>query len=139
MAKGFVVIQENVQNQSKDPRKRRRSRRVRARIRVVVRMQARHRESVSEETDALVVNAHGGLVLLGAMVTKDQFVTIVNLKTREELLARVTNVGQRFMGKAQVGIEFIRPDADFWGISPQPTDWKAASALATRGAIPQKV
>jgi hypothetical protein len=102
-------------------------------------MQSRNKETVFEETDALVVNAHGGLVLLAASVFKDQFVTIVNLKTREELLARVTGVGQRFMGKAQVGIEFIHPAPEFWGVRPHPPDWKLASLLATRHSVPQKV
>jgi hypothetical protein len=101
-------------------------------------MQTRDKETVSEETDALVVNAHGGLVLLGANVTKDQFVTIVNSKTGEELLGRVTDIGPRFMGKAQVGIEFIRPAPEFWGVSPRPKDWSPASVLAKR-AVPEKV
>jgi len=124
--------------QDKDARKRRRSRRIRARIRIIVRIQMRNKETVTEETDALVVNAHGGLVLLASAVMRDQFVTIVNVKTHEELLARVTGVGQRFMGKAQVGVEFIRPDPDFWGVFPQPKDWKSSS-LATPDAMPQKV
>jgi hypothetical protein len=102
-------------------------------------MQGRNKETISEETDALIVNAHGGLVLLASVVTKDQLVTIMNVKSHEELLARVTGIGQRFMGKSQVGIEFIRPDPDFWGVVPQPPDWKSASVLASRDAIPEKV
>jgi hypothetical protein len=118
-----------------DWRKRRRSRRIRARIRILVRIQARDREAVSEETDALVVNAHGALIILAAEVKKDQFVTIVNRKTGEELLARVTEIGERFMGKAQVGIEFISPAPDFWGV-PHPKDWDSPSHL--HGPLPRK-
>lgn len=117
---------ENALETELDRRKRRRSRRIRARIRILVRLQTPKKETVSEETDALIVNAHGGLILLSAPVSQDQFVTIVNSKTSEELLARVTDVGERFMGKAQVGIEFIHPSPDFWGISPRPKDWKLA-------------
>jgi hypothetical protein len=109
-----------------DWRKKRRSRRIRARIRIFVRIQARDREPVAEETDALVVNAHGALIILAADVKKDQFVTIVNSKTKEELLARVTDLGERFMGKAQIGIEFISPAPEFWGI-PHPKDWDSTS------------
>jgi hypothetical protein len=138
-AKGACVIHDDVVEREKDPRKRRRSRRIRARIRVVVRVQSRNKETVCEETDALVVNAHGGLVLLATSVARDQFVTVINAKTNQELLARVTGTGQRFMGKAQVGIEFIRPAPDFWGIFPQPKDWKAASSLPAPDAIPEKV
>jgi hypothetical protein len=119
-------------------RKRRRSRRIRARIRVAVRLQTPDKETISEETDALIVNAHGGLVLLGATVSEDQFLTVVNSQTGEELLARVTDVGLRFMGKAQIGIEFIRPAPDFWGLSPRPKDWKSAATLPPRRAVPEK-
>ncbi len=113
--------------------KRRRSRRIRARVRICVRIQMRHKETVCEETDSLVVNAHGALILLSSPVNKDQFVTVMNPKTKQELLARVTAIGTRFMGKAQIGIEFIRPAPEFWGISPWPEDWqKSASAALTQ-------
>lgn len=125
-------------DQEQDKRKRRRSRRIRARIRTVVRMQTGDKQTISEETDALVVNAHGGLILLAAHVTKDQFVTIVNPKTGEELLGRVTDIGQRFMGKAQIGIEFIRPVPEFWGVSPRPKDWNPTSVITGR-SVPEKV
>jgi hypothetical protein len=120
-----------------DWRKRRRSRRIRARVRIIVRIQSRDKEPLAEETDALVVNAHGGLIILAADVKKDQFVTIANAKTGQELLARVTNVGVRFMGKAQVGIEFIRSSPEFWAI-PHPKDWDASPHLHAHGSVPQK-
>jgi hypothetical protein len=120
-----------------DWRKRRRSRRIRVRVRIAVRIHTRDKEMISEDTDALVANAHGGLIILGADVKKDQFVTIANLKTGEELLARVASVGVRFMGKAQVAIEFIRPAPDFWGI-PHPKDWDSSSHLPANTSVPQK-
>jgi hypothetical protein len=112
-------------------KKRRRSKRIRSRVHITVRIQARNKETVYEETDSLVVNAHGALILLAAPVGRDQFITVINPKTSQELLARVTAIGTRIMGKAQVGIEFIRPAPEFWGISPCPADWKGASALVT--------
>lgn len=111
--------------------KRRRSKRIRARVRITIRIQARNKETACEETDTLIVNAHGALILLAAPVGRDQFVTIVNPKTNQELLARVTAIGTRFMGKAQVGIEFIRPAPEFWGVSPIPADWKSSPTLVT--------
>jgi hypothetical protein len=120
-----------------DWRKRRRSRRIRVRIRIAVRIHTRDKEMISEETDALVVNAHGGLIILAVDVKKDQFVTIANLKTGEELLARVASVGVRFMGKAQVAIEFIRPAPEFWGI-PHPKDWDSGSRQPANTSVPQK-
>lgn len=114
--------------------KRRRSKRIRARVSIAVRVQGRNKETISEDTHSLVVNAHGGLILLGASVGRDQFVTVVNPKTGQELLARVTAIGTRMMGKSQVGIEFIRPAPEFWGISPWPEDWKKSATAATPGS-----
>ncbi len=113
--------------------KRRRSKRIRARVPISVRVQGRNKETTCEDTHSLVVNAHGGLILLTASVGRDQFVTVVNPKTGQELLARVTAIGTRMMGKAQVGIEFIRPAPEFWGISPCPEDWNLPAGAATRG------
>lgn len=110
--------------------KRRRSKRIRARVAISVRVQGRNKELVCEDTHSLIVNAHGGLILLTVPVGRDQFVTVVNPKTGLELLARVTAIGRRMMGKAQVGIEFIRPAPEFWGISPCPEDWKRTSTAA---------
>lgn len=107
--------------------KRRRSKRIRARVAITVRVQARNKEILSEDTHSLIVNAHGALILLAAPVGRDQFITVVNPKTGQELLARVTAIGTRMMGKAQIGIEFIRPAPEFWGITPTPADWKTAS------------
>lgn len=111
--------------------KRRRSKRIRARVRISVRIQSRNKETVSEDTDSLIVNAHGALILLASPVGRDQFITVVNPKTNQELLARVTAIGTRFMGKAQIGIEFIRPAPEFWGINPWPEDWKPSSVAVT--------
>lgn len=112
--------------------KRRRSKRIRARVAISVRVQGRNKEIVSEDTHSLIVNAHGALILLGTPVGRDQFVTMINPKTGQELLARVTAIGTRMMGKAQIGIEFIRPAPEFWGISPFPADWKSGSTAAAR-------
>ena len=109
-------------------KKRRRSKRIRARVPISVRVQLRNKETVCEETHSLVINAHGALILVASPVGVDQFVTVMNPKTKQELLARVTAVGTRMMGKAQVGIEFIRPAPEFWGLSPWPEDWKPSSA-----------
>ena len=115
-----------------DPRHRRRSRRIVVRIRVRVRVETETKETIWEETDAIVVNAHGGLVLLAAKVSTNKFVTLQNPETGKEILARVTALGPRFMGKTEVGVEFIRPAPDFWGVRNQPKDWVTAAAKASR-------
>ena len=101
----------------------RRSRRIQKRIPIVVRSQAREKQLLPEKTDALIVNAHGGLILLGLAVKENEFVIVENPKTGDELLCRVTHIGAHFMGKSEVGIEFIKPSPLFWGITPPPDDW----------------
>jgi len=120
-----------------DPRSRRRSKRVRARIRIAVRVETEQREIVWEETDSLIVNAHGALILLASRVSKDKFLTVRNPKTGKEILARVTSLGERFMGKTEVGIEFIRPAPEFWGLEDVPADWHGGP-LRARRLQPQK-
>jgi len=108
------------------PDHRRRSKRVKIRIAVVVRSQ--EKRALSENTHTLLVNAHGALLLLGIPVSVNKFVVLENLATGQEILCRVTHVGTEFMGKAQVGIEFIKPAPEFWGISPRPDDWSPGRA-----------
>jgi hypothetical protein len=103
------------------PDLRRRSKRVKVRIPVVVRSQ--EKRTISEKTHTLLVNAHGALLLLSIHVSVNKFVVLENPGTGQEILCRVTHVGTEFMGKAQVGIEFIKPAPEFWGISPRPDDW----------------
>jgi hypothetical protein len=122
-----------------DPRSRRRSKRILARIRIAVRVETEQREIFWEETDALIVNAHGALILLAARVSKDKFLTIRNMKTGKEILARITALGQRFMGKTEVGIEFIRPAPEFWALDETPEDWHTGPLQARRRLQPQKV
>ena len=97
-------------------REKRRSQRVRVRVPISVRMQMADKRIVTESTEALVISAHGGLILLAAEIYQGDFVTLLNAATQKEMLGRVTDVGARIMGKVQVGIEFIKPAPEFWGL-----------------------
>jgi|SRR5271170_1379128 len=103
------------------PDQRRRSKRIKLRVAVVVRSQ--EKRTLSEKTHTLMINAHGALLLLAMPVSVDKFVVLENPGVGQELLCRVTHVGTQFMGKAQVGVEFIKPAPEFWGIQPRPEDW----------------
>ena len=104
------------------PELRRRSRRVKAHIPVVVH---RHRgESRSELAGTLVVNAHGALILLAMPVVPGELVSLTNPATNDEILARITKVGTHLLGKSQVGIEFIKPEPDFWKVEDRPDNWE---------------
>jgi hypothetical protein len=56
-------------------------------------------------------------------VVKGQKLRLTNRATRAEQLCRVASVGPTSGGKAQVGLEFLKPFPDFWQISFPPEDW----------------
>jgi len=107
------------------PQNRRRSKRIQIRIPVVVRLRDAGKSSVSEKTEAIIVNDHGALILLATATEINQIVRVENPTNGEELLCRVTSRGDTFMGKTQVGVEFIVPTPGFWHI-PNPKDSKSS-------------
>jgi hypothetical protein len=72
----------------------------------------------------MAISAHGALVLLASAVAIDQMVVLANTDSNEELLCRVTSLGDSFMGKTQVALEFIMPAPAFWGRAYLPKDRK---------------
>jgi hypothetical protein len=70
----------------------------------------------------MAISAHGALVLLASTVVIDQMVVLANGDTGDELLCRVTSLGDSFMGKTQVALEFIMPAPTFWGRAYPPKD-----------------
>jgi len=64
-------------------------------------------------------------------VKVNQIIRIENPNVREELLCRVTSVGPTFMGKTQVGIEFIVPTPGFWKVPAKPKDSKDSQSSAS--------
>jgi hypothetical protein len=103
---------------------RRRSQRVILALPVIVRTEGAPRESsFEEESQTLIVNSHGALVLMASKVAKGQMLHLKNRSTNEEQLCRVASLGPSSGGKTQVGVEFLKPSPDFWHISFPPEDW----------------
>jgi hypothetical protein len=94
---------------------------------VRVQMQRPDSSPVPEEAQTIIVNAHGALILLAMKVTIGQLLTIVNPKTDDTLTCRVVFVGSSHSGKAEVGIEFMKPAPRFWRMSFPPDDWTPRS------------
>lgn len=113
-----------------EKRDQRRSQRVLIGVPVVVIAQVPDKPPVSETTRTLVVNAHGALILLGFKVSIGQLLTLRHAKTEEEQACRVVNVGPSQAGKAEVGIEFMKPAPRFWRIAFPPADWSPRSPEA---------
>jgi|ERR1700674_5147338 hypothetical protein len=82
----------------------------------------------SEDTLTTVINAHGALVGLDALVTKGQTLRIKTKHSPEEQECRVIWIGPTAEGKAQCGIEFVKPAPKFWCVSFPPSDWSPSSA-----------
>ena len=101
----------------------RRSQRVIISIRVVVTGKRPRGQTFVEEAVASVVNAHGGLLLLGEPVDCGQLLTIRNAKSGKERLCSVVEIGHQGANKTKVGIEFTAPSSQFWRIPSPPEDW----------------
>jgi hypothetical protein len=67
-----------------------------------------------EETYSLVVNHHGGLILVSERVEAGQNLILKNLATKQEMKCHVVYVGPSSLGRAQVGVEFSEPSMTFW-------------------------
>lgn len=108
----------------------RRSQRVCLNLPIVVFREGPGKNVASEETNTLIVNAHGALLRLALTVEIGQLLRIKNIRTQEELVCRVITFEPRSSGKAQVGVEFEHASPRFWRIAFPPSDWSSRSPEA---------
>jgi hypothetical protein len=79
-----------------------------------------------ENSQTIVVNAHGGLIYLNETVELGGDLTIVNPVTEEEQECRIVYLGDVSEKGQRVGVEFLSPAPHFWGVdfeskeSPSP-------------------
>jgi hypothetical protein len=102
---------------------RRRSQRVLLRIPIAVIAPGPDKKMAREQTHTMVVNAHGALIALDLPVRVGQVVILQNPETSEEQSCRVIRVNPAREGKAEVGIEFMKPAPNFWRVAFPPSDW----------------
>lgn len=103
---------------------RRRSLRVLLTVSVLIAGKTADGKDFEEATETLVVNAHGGLVLVANAVAQGQVLMVTHKATQQKLSCRVAYVGPTQGGKTQVGVEFTEPSPAFWQINFPPEDWK---------------
>ena len=101
----------------------RRSQRVSIVVPILVYGREKDGEPFQEETQSLVVNAHGGLILLTSPVVLEQTLVLTNPKNMVEARGKVAFLGRKENGKIQVGVEFTEPSPRFWHITFPPPDW----------------
>jgi hypothetical protein len=102
---------------------RRRSQRVLMQVPLRLRGLDTQGQNFEEFTETLAINAHGGLVLLGARVTSGSVIQMRHNKTEEEQECHVVFLGPVRNGKAEVGLEFTVPRPTFWRVAFPPEDW----------------
>jgi hypothetical protein len=69
-----------------------------------------------EACETVVVNAHGGLLLLKHEIKDGEMLVLENPATQEELECRVVFLGEPSDRGQRVGVEFLTPAPHFWGI-----------------------
>jgi len=94
----------------------RRSARVFHRIRVQAQGRAHDRKKFKETCETVVVNAHGGLLLLKHEVDNGEMLVLTNPETQEEQECRVVYQGEPLAKGQRVGVEFLTPAPRFWGV-----------------------
>jgi len=109
---------------------RRRSQRVLLNVAVGLSGETPDKTAFSEQTNTLVVNAHGALLVVKTRLSVGQLLKLQNFKTQEEVACRVVFFNHNSSGKAEAGVEFLKPSPGFWRIAFPPSDWTPKSAEA---------
>src|SRR5713101_8001514 len=87
----------------------RRSSRVFHKMRVEVQGRAHNRKKFKETCETVVVNGHGGLLMLKHEVDNGEMLVITNPETQEEQECRIVYLGDPSDKGQRVGIEFYQP------------------------------
>jgi hypothetical protein len=101
----------------------RRSSRVFTRIPVRARGKNNQGRSFKQNSQTIVINAHGGLLYLQEEVTLGSELVLVNPVTEEEQDCRVVYIGDTSDKGTRVGVEFLSPSPHFWGVEFAQNDW----------------
>lgn len=105
--------------------KNRRSQRIEMNVPVVVYRTRREGPQFCENTQTLVINAHGALMDLTDMVAPRQRLQVQNPESGDNLECRVVSVKKEPIGPPKVAVEFTQPAPSFWRIAFPPADWNA--------------
>ena len=110
-----------------NPANRRRSERVMLQVPVAVQAKTRDGKDVRENTQTVIVNAHGGLLKLRMEVKVGQPILLINERSKAQQGCHVVRVETSEAGLSAVAFEFDRPAPQFWPIVFPPADWGAGS------------
>jgi hypothetical protein len=94
----------------------RRSSRVFHRMRVQAKGRGHNGRKFKETCETVVVNAHGGLLLLKHEIDNGEMLVLIHPETMEEQECRVVYQGEPGDKGQRVGVEFLTPAPHFWGL-----------------------
>lgn len=94
----------------------RRSSRMFHKMRVQAQGRAHNGKKFRETCETLVVNGHGGLLVLKHEIDDGVMLVLTHPETLEEQECRVVFVGETNDRGQRVGIEFLTPAPHFWGL-----------------------
>jgi len=94
----------------------RRSQRVFHKMRLQAQGRSHEGKKFREVCETLVVNAHGGLLMLKNEVDDGEMIVLVNPETLDEQECRIVYVGESGKRGLRVGVEFLTPAPHFWGL-----------------------
>jgi hypothetical protein len=94
----------------------RRSGRVFHKMRVQAHGRGHDGRKFRETCETLVVNTHGGLLLLKNEIDNGEMLVLTNPETQEEMECRVVYQGDAGDRGQRVGVEFLTPSPRFWGV-----------------------
>jgi hypothetical protein len=109
---------------------RRRSRRSPKQVRLIVRGDSTERGAFEEKTFAISTSAHGALIGMSTNVEVGQTLFLVDPRSQSKLEGRVVRIIVPDGRRAQVGVEFLQPDADIWFLEPRSAGKSSAQYQA---------
>ena len=105
-------------------------------MRVEAKGRAHDGRKFKEVCETVVVNSHGGLLLLKHEIDNGEMLVLVHPETQEEQECRVVFLGDAGDRGQRIGVEFLTPAPRFWGLdfvdSPSSKDG-GTSAVITEG------
>jgi len=93
---------------------RRRAERVEKRVRIFVYGHGLRHRPFHEDTTSLVVNSHGGVLVLSNTVKSGQELLLMNPNSWKELACHVVHLVKKRRKHHEVAVAFSEPDPAFW-------------------------
>jgi len=94
----------------------RRSGRAFHKMRVQAQGRAHSGKKFKETCETVVVNAHGGLLMLKHEIDNGEILVLTNPETLEDQECRVVYQGEPCEKGQRIGVEFLTPAPRFWGL-----------------------